>query len=400
MRIAHTSDWHLGHRRFDRITPTGINVREADVARSFSRLIDALVIVEPDVVLVAGDVFDQVRPSNHAVVHALSETARLRAALPSAAIVMIGGNHCTPKASGTGSILPIFAQHGVRVVDRSVDRIRLGDLSILCAPDAPGVDRTRLEPDAAAQWNVLLFHGEIDGAKQGGAWAKGVTLDALGAPGWDLIAAGHFHDVERVGENAWYSGAIDLVSSNVWAEQKVKGFLVHDLEDDSHEFVELPQSRTVADLPPIDGRSVAAADLDAMIASSLEAIPGGCDGAVIRLVVRDVTRETAHQLDDRALRRFRARALNFALDLRKPERETATIRTRDAAGRKRSLAEIVAERLGARELASDVDRAELLAKAHAYVADAYGAEAAGPPPNEWEQPSEPSTAREAKGEAA
>ena len=32
MRLIHISDLHLGFRRYQRLTPTGINQREADVA--------------------------------------------------------------------------------------------------------------------------------------------------------------------------------------------------------------------------------------------------------------------------------------------------------------------------------------------------------------------------------
>jgi DNA repair protein SbcD/Mre11 len=386
MRIAHTSDWHLGHRRFDRLTRTGINVREADVARSSSRLIDALLIVEPDVILVAGDVFDHVHPSNHAVVHALSEMARLRAALPDAIIVMVAGNHDAAKQSATGSILPAFAQHGVHVVDRGVKRLRFDDdLSILCVPDVPGVDRSNLTPDAEARRNILLIHCGIDGAKQAGARRQDVSQDQIAAPEWDLVAAGDFHDVERVTEKAWYCGAIDLVSSNVWAENKTKGFLVHDLDDDAHEFIELPPSRTIVDLPLIYGRDLAAAQLDALIAGALDSIPGGYENAVVRLVVSDVSRETAHALDQRAIKRYRARCLSFQLDLRKPERESLPMIIRDGQ-RRLSMGEILEAHVAKRELPPDVDRAAMLVEMHRYVADAYGSEAAGPSPAEWTHP--------------
>jgi DNA repair exonuclease SbcCD nuclease subunit len=398
MRIAHTSDWHLGHRRFDRLTPTGINVREADVARSFSRLVDALIIVEPDVILVAGDVFDQVRPSNHAVVHALNETARLRAALPNAPILMLAGNHDAPKQSATGSILPIFAQHDVRVVDRAVERIRLGDLSVLCVPEAPGIDRSNLVPDSDAPWNVLLMHGQVEGSKQAGAWARGVTLDDLEAPSWNLVALGDFHDVERLSDRAFYCGAIDLVSSNVWKEQKAKGFLVHEIEDGSHEFIELPASRTVIDLPLIYGRDLSAADLDALIAEAMASVPGGYEDAVVRLVVADVSRETSNALDWRTIKRFRARCLSFQLDLRKPERESLPMVIRD--GRRRlSLEELATAHVAKREIPPDVDRAAMLEAMHRYVADAYGEDAAGPAPDQWTTP-EPKAVSETAGAAA
>jgi DNA repair protein SbcD/Mre11 len=398
-RIAHTSDWHLGHRRYDRLTQTGINTREADVARSFSRLIDALIIVEPDVILVAGDVFDHVHPSNHAVVHALSEMARLRAAVPDAIVIMVAGNHDAPRQSATGSILPVFAQHGVHVIDRGAERLRFGDLSVLCVPDTPGVERLNLTPDPDARQNVLLIHCGIQGAKQAGAYGHDVSLEQIAAPEWDLIAVGDFHDVERVTERAFYCGAIDVVSSNPWVENKTKGFLVHDLDDDSHEFIELPSSRTIVDLPLIYGRDLAAAQLDALIADALASVPGGYENAIVRLVVSDVSRETGHALDQRAIKRYRARCLSFQLDLRKPERESLPMIIRDGQ-RRLSMGEILEAHVAKRELPPDVDRAAMLVEMHRYVADAYGSEAAGPSPAEWTNPTNETKAVDSTAGAA
>ena len=67
MRLVHLSDLHLGFRQFQRQTPAGINQREADVAASFARAIDRLIAIAPDVVLVGGDVFHTVRPTNTAI---------------------------------------------------------------------------------------------------------------------------------------------------------------------------------------------------------------------------------------------------------------------------------------------------------------------------------------------
>ena len=58
MILAHLSDLHLGFRAFER-KDRGRNVREVDVARAFQAAVRTMRHVEPAVVLVAGDVFDQ-----------------------------------------------------------------------------------------------------------------------------------------------------------------------------------------------------------------------------------------------------------------------------------------------------------------------------------------------------
>ena len=67
MRLVHLSDLHLGYRQFQRQTAAGINQREADVASVFRAAIDKIIDVKPDLVLMAGDVFHNVRPSNPAI---------------------------------------------------------------------------------------------------------------------------------------------------------------------------------------------------------------------------------------------------------------------------------------------------------------------------------------------
>ncbi len=70
MRLVHLSDLHLGFRQYQRLTPTGVNQREADVAVTFRTVIDRVIALKPDLVIVAGDVFHTVRPTNQAILHA------------------------------------------------------------------------------------------------------------------------------------------------------------------------------------------------------------------------------------------------------------------------------------------------------------------------------------------
>lgn len=58
MIIAHLSDLHLGHRAFDR-TEDGQNLRETDLAAAFRRAVEELLALEPDAVVISGDVFDR-----------------------------------------------------------------------------------------------------------------------------------------------------------------------------------------------------------------------------------------------------------------------------------------------------------------------------------------------------
>src|ERR1041385_6792496 len=108
MKIAHLADLHLGFRQYYRQTPQGINQREADVAVAFRRTIDGVIAANPDLVLVAGDVFHSVRPGNPAILDAFNQFRRLREQLPAAPVVIIAGDHDTPRSVETGTILRLF----------------------------------------------------------------------------------------------------------------------------------------------------------------------------------------------------------------------------------------------------------------------------------------------------
>jgi DNA repair exonuclease SbcCD nuclease subunit len=366
----------LGYRSGTRTTPTGINVRESDVARTFAHMIDHIIALAPDVVVAAGDLFDRVNPGNPAITHANNQLARLRAALPATIVVLISGNHESPNESGQGCILPLFATLGVHVVDRAAQRLRFGELSILCVPDCPGIQLPALAPDPSARFNLLLLHGEVEGMPRGGGSAKGeISKDQVGAAAWDYIALGHYHVAQEIAPNCWYAGSIDRTSTDPWGEMRAeakaglvgKGFILRDLETGAHEFHPLPVSRRYIDLPAIDATGLGVEELNAAIAATVEA--ADIDDAVVRLVVREVDRIVRRGLDQRVIRSCKRRALNFNLDV-----ETAEV-VRDESSpsvrlRGMSTRDLIVEALGRRALPADVDRAALEARALDYLEQA------------------------------
>jgi hypothetical protein len=101
-------------------------------------------------------------------------------------------------------------------------------------------------------------------------------------------------------------------------------------------------------------------------------VKGGIDDRVVRLIVRDVSRQVARELDQRAIRDYKRRALNFQLDIRRPElhrRESVA----GAPGRRADLKEIVTEKLTIRPLDADLDRGRLIELANAYLDEAVRA---------------------------
>lgn len=386
MKLVHLADLHLGFRQYQRLTPGGINQREADVARAFQRAIDRTIELRPDIVAVAGDVFHTVRPTNAAIVHAFKQFSRLRHALPHAIIVVVAGNHDTPRTAETGAILGLFRELEIEVADVAARRIPFAehDLEILAVPDLASA-RPALTPNPAVRYNLLVIHGEVEGVLPPQASCPErqpmeISLADLRPESWSYIALGHYHVYRKVGERAYYSGSLEYASTNAWgelAEERAqgiagKGIVEHDLETGAHVFHPLELSRTLVDLPGVHARGMTAPELDFAIREAVEACPGGIDGKIVRLLVLDVPRHIARGLDHRTLREYRRRALHFHLDTRRPE----SIRTQasGAPGRRASLAELVRESLRGRYLESDVDRDELVALGLRYLRDAEAAE--------------------------
>jgi exonuclease SbcD len=382
MRLVHLSDLHLGFRQYQRQTPAGINQREADIAGAFKRAIDRVVAIAPELVLIAGDVFHNVRPSNPAILHAFAQFARLRSALPEALVVIVAGNHDTPRAAETGCILRLFSPLGVHVVDSAAERLSFPEreLSILCVPDVLGV-KAVLEPDPDARHNLLLLHGEVEGmlpAHMSTAERAAVEIskEELAAARWSYVALGHYHVFREVAPNAFYSGSLEYSSANSWGELQEerdarlpgKGFIEYDLATRKKTFHSLPPSRAIIDLPAISARGMSAADLDAAIRDAIASCPGGIDEKVVRQVVRDVPRHIVRELDHKALREYKRRALHFHLDTRRPE--IIRVHGHGAPGRRPTLADTVRDKLRSRLLPGDLDREALVELGLQYLREA------------------------------
>jgi exonuclease SbcD len=392
MRLVHLSDLHLGYRQYQRLTPTGVNQREADVAATFRSAVDRIIELRPELVVVAGDVFHNVRPSNQAIVHAFLQFNRLVTALPESAIVLVAGNHDTPRTSETGGILQLFAQlGGLDVVDREPKRLSFPhlDLSVLAVPDVLGLAKPSFTPDSNARFNVLAMHCGIEGVTDDMAWNRPpveVSRSELAVPGWDYIALGDCHVYREILPNAFYSGSIDYTSVDTWGEQREeqeagvqgKGFVERDLGTGTQTFHPLPPSRPLINLPPINARNLVAADIDHRIRAIVDACVDGIDDKIVRLTVWDIPRHIARELDHKAIREYKRRALSFHLDLRRPELNRVT--TSGAPARRASLNELVREKLMTRPIDADIDRDALIERAIVYLDEAQVAAVVSTPP--------------------
>jgi hypothetical protein len=115
-------------------------------------------------------------------------------------------------------------------------------------------------------------------------------------------------------------------------------------------------------------------EIDARIRSLVEGIPGGIEGKIVRLVITDVPRDLFRALDHRQIREYKAEALHFHLDARRPEVQRTV--GYGAPYRRLTLEEEVRAFLTRhwQRSSAEIDTERLVALAERYLAEAGGGE--------------------------
>jgi len=370
VKLAHLADVHLGFRQYERLSPAGANLRENDVALAFHRAVDGVIAERVDLVLIAGDFFNQVRPTNAAIIAAYRELARLRQALPKAAVVLISGDHDTPRSSETVPIVGLFHDTlGIDVIHRGVQVLDRAGATVTCVPQGSLAELAGARP-VPGRLNILLAHGE---ARDLPHQARTISAEVLREQ-WEYIGLGHYHVHQQVAPRAWYAGSLDYVSTDSWKDLREeaaaglpgKGWLSCELPGGTPVFHPIVPPRIFVDLPLLNGASHSPAQLSAAIAEQLATVP---DGAVARLKVFDVPRAVSKELDQEMIRAHKGRLTFLHLDIRRPEVEVGPERR---ARMFVNLDQTVDAHLGAWQLPPDLEphRADFIKEGMTYFRDA------------------------------
>ena len=107
MRLLHTSDWHL-------VQTLHNYERGYEHQRFLDWLLDTLVAERVDVLLVAGDVFDNANPSAASQKQLYVFLQQARARLPALQLIVVAGNH--DSAGRLEAPGPLLAAHGTHVI--------------------------------------------------------------------------------------------------------------------------------------------------------------------------------------------------------------------------------------------------------------------------------------------
>ena len=309
-RIVAIADAHLGRAHYQAVNEQGLNQREADFAASWHRAVDAALALDPDAVLVLGDLFDIPRPSYRAFREGAKGLRRLAASgVPTCAI---SGNHDTTRLRESGTPYAVLADSFpelafvYRGAWEAVDL--LPGLRVHAVPHCAGEGDLKEQVAAAAaarspdHLNLLVTHAAVTVLSRrytyGDVNELEVDLATLDA-GFDRILLGHFHNFAKVAPNAWYPGSTDTFSFADLPqsdEPEVKGVLSLETTSGRVRHHPVPGAR------PLRTYRVDAFELD--LGEVYDAVaglvaPGETDGAVVRLWVDQARPELRRLLDRR-----------------------------------------------------------------------------------------------------
>ncbi|HVQ00262.1 MAG TPA: DNA repair exonuclease [Candidatus Thermoplasmatota archaeon] len=330
MNILHLADTHLGYSAYRKTTEEGVNQREVDIYDAFHQVVDYAIHTKSDLVIHAGDLFDSVRPTNRAITVAVQELLRLsNAGIP---VVMISGNHETPKLKETGNIFSIFEHidHVTPVHRNQYEKLEYklnGESLTLHAipqcqtPKEFDVNLQKITVDKKSDFNVLLVHGAVLGIKE----FKMNEFNELFIPvnrlkdEFDYIALGHYHTYTKLQKNAVYAGSTEHLSFTEAPDQK--GCVTVTLGSSLKQKFIPVKVRPMLDLPPLDCSGLTADQVSRTIKELVSTLDPA--GKIIRLRLEDIASAVQHGVDFHRINDLCRTAVHF-------EVKTTTAKTPEA----------------------------------------------------------------------
>jgi exonuclease SbcD len=252
-----------------------------------------------------------VRPSNRALGFALEQLVRIsEAGIP---MVIIAGNHSTPRLRETGSAFRLYEHlDGIYPVYKGMyEAVVIGDLTVHAVPHSDGElfkeQLPLIQCSKDTRYNVAMLHAGVVGFGEFrmNEFNEQLVDSCYLRDDLDYIALGHYHQRYDIKKNASYSGSTERFS---FAEVgQPKGFYFLDLDAHKKEFIELP-AREMLDLGPIDARHLDPASLKAEVENAMDR---ELEGKIVRLVIRNLPRPTYEAIDFRRIKELASPAVHF-----------------------------------------------------------------------------------------
>jgi len=317
MKVAALGDAHLGRAYLSVTDPaTGVNRRELDFEESFTAAVDIALAQEPDLLVWLGDVFDHPRPTYRSF--RVAQRALLKIREHGVPLVVISGNHDTPRLPGTGSPYSALADTfpDVMFATRlSYAAFDLPGLRVHCIPQMLTVDATLEALDLADRdrsldkSNLLLTHPRITQVEPRYADINEIEIDA-GRIKADLVLLGHYHFHTKVLEGMWYAGSTDTFT---FADDpdKPKGIVVLDTDTGEMRHVPVPARRPLVTLDTVHALGLSPTEVEDLVLERAASVPAG---SVARLFLDGVDPEAYRLLDFQRVQDAAGAALHLKIE--------------------------------------------------------------------------------------
>jgi exonuclease SbcD len=361
MRFIHISDSHLGASGFSRrLSPSGFNQREEDICNSFESAVDQIIQLKPDFVLHTGDLFHTVRPTNRIINFAIRQILRVvNLQIP---MIIISGNHDTPKQRAVGSVFSffeVFSPYLHLVYRNQYELIELDQVAIHAIPHC--LDQEDFTREVAkvrivggqrtadggqnSTFNILMLHGVVAGIREFsmGELAEQEIPSSYLEMLFDYVALGHYHRFCQVKSGVYYAGSTERVSMAELGQDK--GFVEVEIETST---VHSPQStetsspsinvkfhqvptRDMIELPSIDARELDQEQVLQEIEKRTETEE--IEEKIVRLKVRNIPEHIYNSLDFRKIAELKSKAFHFDLRFERKEEKAKGQSTRTSIGK-------------------------------------------------------------------
>jgi exonuclease SbcD len=324
MKIAHFSDTHIGFRAFSRLSEWGLNQRESDVFRTFERTLEDIESQDPDLIVHTGDFFDMVRPGNFAIVHAFHRLAAMQTRRKGRPLVIVAGNHESPRSAESGCILQLFGDSrgsgaipGVRVAIAAIELLAFDGIEVLCIPTLGlrAENRPSFRRPTKDGVCILAAHG-LDHSLSIAKSDFDIRREAAPEE-WTYVALGDYHVFKELAPNAFYCGSTDYTTTNIWEEVSTpKGWMLFDTDSGMASFRKVEPVRQAIDLPVIDAAEMSGQEVGQALAANVtwpeSELP------IVRQRVINLSPAARAEIPGDTLREIRRRALNYMLSTASP----------------------------------------------------------------------------------
>ena len=225
--FVHVADLHLGYTQYN------LEARREDFDNAFKEVVDKTIELKPDFMLIAGDIFQQARPSNVTLENAIGNLKRLRDS--GISVLAVDGSHDSAPNMITGTILnPLDSAGLIHYLPRHKGACwRNENCYVYGVPNFRSRRRTEeqmpifleenkpeLDP---SKFNIFLFHMALDIPSVTRPQMEAEASPDMIPEGFNYYAGGHVHIPSKIPfKNGLliYSGSTETVSYEDAKEEK------------------------------------------------------------------------------------------------------------------------------------------------------------------------------------